>query len=54
MVATGAVASVAADVRARATRGRELLEAAEGLGELGRAGLEALAVRATDVDSLRA
>lgn len=54
MVATGAVASIAADVRARATRGRELLEAAEGLGELGRAGLEALAGRATDVDSLQA
>ena len=54
MVATGAVASVADDVRRRAARGQELLEDAEELGALGREGLAALAAQATDVTSLPA
>lgn len=52
MVTTGAIASVGADVRTRAARGREVLEGAHGLGDLGREGLAALAGHATDVDSL--
>lgn len=54
MVSTGAVSSVAQEVRQRAARGRALLESAAELGELGRAGLETLAELATDVDSLPA
>lgn len=53
MVSTGAVASVAEDVRRRAARAREVLGGAE-LGALGRAGLSALAELATDVESLPA
>ena len=52
MVSTGAVSSVAQEVRQRAARGRALLEGTADLGELGRAGLQALADLATDVDSL--
>lgn len=54
MVATGAVASVAQEVRDRAGRGRQLLESAPTLGTLGRAGLGALAEFATEVESLPA
>ncbi|GAA4527940.1 polyprenyl synthetase family protein [Brachybacterium paraconglomeratum] len=54
MVSTGAVSSVTQEVRRRAARGRALLEGTAELGELGRAGLEALAELATDVDSLPA
>jgi geranylgeranyl diphosphate synthase, type I len=54
MLSTGAVASVAQEVRQRAARGRELLAGAAPLGELGRAGLGALAALATDVESLPA
>lgn len=54
MVSTGAVLSVADEVRERARRGRELLEDAAGMGVLGRTGLSALAALATDVGSLPA
>lgn len=54
MIDTGAVASVAEEVRHRAARGRELLGAATSFGALGREGLDALAALATDVDSLPA
>ncbi|MGP9583461.1 polyprenyl synthetase family protein [Brachybacterium sp. AOP35-5H-19] len=57
MVSTGAVSSVADEVRRRAARARALLLDTPELGELGaqgRAGLEALADLATDVDSLPA
>lgn len=54
MVSTGAVHSVADEVRERARRGRELLEGATGMGVLGRTGLSALAALATDVESLPA
>lgn len=53
MTSTGAVASVAQEVRRRASQGRELLTAAP-LGEEGRAGLGMLADLATDVESLPA
>lgn len=52
MVSTGAVASVSRDVAHRARAAQELLAGAEGLGELGRAGLSALAQQATDTASL--
>lgn len=52
MVSSGAVSSVAEEVRARATRAREILDGATGIGEPGRAGLAALAEQATDVESL--
>ncbi|MGP9682152.1 polyprenyl synthetase family protein [Brachybacterium sp. AOP3-A1-3] len=52
MVASGAVRSVADEVRARAAHARELLAGATGIGDPGRAGLAALAEQATDVDSL--
>lgn len=52
MISTGAVASVAGDVRAQAARAADLLAGAEELGELGRGGLTALAAQATDVGSL--
>lgn len=54
MVRTGAVATVAQDVRERAARATEILEQTDGLGAKGRAGLSALAAQATDVDSLPA
>ncbi|MGP9539681.1 polyprenyl synthetase family protein [Brachybacterium sp. AOP43-C2-M15] len=54
MLSTGAVASVAQEVRDRAARGRDLLVAAPGLGATGRDGLGALADLATDVGSLPA
>ncbi|NMA77214.1 MAG: polyprenyl synthetase family protein [Actinomycetales bacterium] len=54
MISTGAVASVAQEVRERAGRGRRLLCDAAGMGDLGRAGLDSLAALATDVDSLPA
>jgi len=52
MLRTGAVASVAEEVRERAARATQILDRAEGLGEQGRAGLAALAAQATDVASL--
>ncbi|MGO2584551.1 MAG: polyprenyl synthetase family protein, partial [Brachybacterium tyrofermentans] len=52
MVSSGAVRSVAEEVRARATSAREILDGATGIGEPGRAGLAALAAQATDVESL--
>ena len=52
MVSTGAVASVSRDVAARAQAAQDLLAGATVLGELGRAGLSALAVQATDTASL--
>ncbi|WP_114856341.1 polyprenyl synthetase family protein [Brachybacterium sp. YJGR34] len=52
MRSTGAVASVAEEVRSRAARAQAILERGAGIGDLGRAGLTALAVQATDVDSL--
>lgn len=52
MVDSGAVASVAQDVRQRAGAARALLEGTDALGELGRAGLLTLAAQATDTDSL--
>ncbi|GAA1489592.1 polyprenyl synthetase family protein [Brachybacterium sacelli] len=55
MVATGAVRSVADEVRERARRGHDLLDdSAAGIGQLGRDGLSALAALATDVESLPA
>jgi geranylgeranyl diphosphate synthase type I len=54
MVATGAVASVAADVRRLAAQGQEVLAGAAGLGALGTEGLGVLAGRATDVSALPA
>ncbi|WP_193106416.1 polyprenyl synthetase family protein [Brachybacterium sp. FME24] len=54
MVSTGAVRSVADEVRERAGVGRELLEHATEIGDLGRAGLATLAELATDVESLPA
>lgn len=52
MVRTGAVASVARDVQERAEAAGVLLAGADRLGELGRAGLSALAAQATDTSSL--
>lgn len=54
MVSTGAVASVAEDVRAHAARATAVLSRADGPGALGRAGLARLAALATDVDALPA
>ena len=54
MVSTGAVASVAEEVRERAELARGLLADAPGLGQLGRDGLGMLAALATDVESLPA
>jgi geranylgeranyl diphosphate synthase, type I len=54
MISTGAVRSVADEVRARAEKGRAILSRAEEMGALGRAGLASLAHLATDVDSLPA
>jgi len=54
MLSTGAVASVAQEVRERAARGRALLADASMLSEQGRRGLAALAGQATDVDTLPA
>lgn len=54
MVSTGAVASVAQEVRDRASRGRQVLADAPGIGDIGRAGLGSLADLATDVESLPA
>ena len=54
MVSTGAVASVAQEVRERASRARQLLADAQDIGDPGRAGLGSLADLATDVDSLPA
>ncbi|MCT1431372.1 polyprenyl synthetase family protein [Brachybacterium muris] len=54
MVSTGAVASVSRDVAARAQAAQDLLAGATELGELGRAGLSALAGQATDTASLPA
>lgn len=52
MVGSGAVRSVADEVRARAARAHDLLAACTGIGDPGRAGLAALAEQATDLDSL--
>lgn len=52
MHSTGAVASVAQEVRERAAHGRSLLDEAPMLGDAGRSGLAALAALATDVESL--
>lgn len=49
MVDTGAVASVAAQVQEQSGRATAMLADLPGLGETGRAGLQALADRATDV-----
>ena len=54
MVSTGAVASVAEEVRERAERARGLLADAPALGRQGRDGLGMLADLATDVESLPA
>lgn len=54
MVRTGAVATVAQEVRERAARATKILEQADGLGAAGRTGLSALAAQATDVNSLPA
>lgn len=54
MVRTGAVASVAAEVRERTARASDILARAEEVGEHGRAGLTAVAAQATDVASLPA
>lgn len=54
LVSTGAVSSVAQDVREHSARGRVLLAQASTLSPRGRAGLAALAERATDVASLPA
>ena len=53
MVSSGAVASVAQEVRDRAGRAQQLLEAAETFGTLGRSGLDLLADSATELESLR-
>lgn len=52
MVRTGAVRSVAEDVRERARAAQALLEGAEQLGPVGRAGLARLAEHATDTTQL--
>ena len=54
MRSSGAVGSVAREVRRRAGRGRDLLAEASMLSPRGRDGLGALAAQATDVDSLPA
>ena len=54
MVRTGAVATVAQEVRDRAARASTILEQTDGLGAAGRMGLSTLAAQATDVDSLPA
>ncbi|PMC75770.1 polyprenyl synthetase family protein [Brachybacterium sp. UMB0905] len=54
MRATGAVASVATDIRARASRAREILQGAGAIDGPGLAGLQRMADLATDVDALSA